>query len=149
MFLFKNLVNSLYVMYMGYRQEFGFSSQTKNLFIKKIIFSVDRVLSSWNGHFFFLFLLLFLAQKYISYMYYVMDVYIISVSLNYVLFFQFVSCNEEKVFFFCIIFIPLSLMGSGRDKTTKKLIYMETVVKKINYFFICVSIEVFYDFIGI
>lgn len=82
-------------------------------------------------------------------MYYVMDVYIISVSLNYVLFFQFVSCNEEKVFFFCIIFIPLSLMGSGREKNNKKLIYMETVVKKINYFFICVSIEVFYDFIGI
>lgn len=80
-------------------------------------------------------------------MYYVMDVYIISVSLNYVLFFQFVSCNEEKVFFFCIIFIPLSLMGSGRKK--KPDIYMETVVKKINYFFICVSIEVFYDFIGI
>lgn len=79
-------------------------------------------------------------------MYYVMDVYIISVSLNYVLFFQFVSCNEEKVFFFLYNFYTFIFDGVGEKK---KDIYMETVVNKINYFFICVSIEVFYDFIGI
>lgn len=42
--------------------------------------------------------------------------YIISVSLNYVLFFQFVSCNEEKVFFLFNFYTFYIFDGVGEKK---------------------------------
>lgn len=77
--------------------------------------------------------------------------YIISVSLNYVLFFQFVSCNEEKVFFFCcLIFIPFIYLWWGRGE--KKDIHGDSCKKRLIIFlfvFYWGLLWFYWDIIGI